>query len=231
MVICRLASLTQGLDGNFYGTTYLGGTNTSYCGGGCGTVFRITSAGSLTTVYNFCSEAKCSDGYLPDAGLARGTDGNFYGTNTGDGITGNGTIFQITPAGVLTMLHRFDSISNSQAVLIQSTNGQFYGTIVLGGAFGNCTSGCGTVFGLDNGLGPFVEAVPGAAQVGATVLVLGNNLTGTTAISFNGAAATFTAVSTAEIKTSVPAGATTGTVTVTAPAGTLKSNMAFRVIE
>src|ERR1700722_3524779 len=138
-----LGELTQGLDGNFYGTTYLGGTNNSYCGGGCGTVFRITSAGALTTVYNFCSEAKCADGYLPDAGLARGTDGNFYGTNTGDGVTGNGTIFQITPAGVLTMLHLFDSISNSQGVLIQSTNGEFYGTTVLGGAFGKCISGCG----------------------------------------------------------------------------------------
>jgi uncharacterized repeat protein (TIGR03803 family) len=225
-----LGELTQGLGGSFYGTTYIGGTNSSDCGGGCGTVYKITSAGALTTIYNFCAEAKCADGYLPQAGLTLGTDGNLYGTNIGGGATGNGTIFQITPAGTLTTLHSFDSISYSQGVLIQSTSGPFYGTTVLGGVFGNCTDGCGTVFGLDTGLGPFVEAVPGAAKAGANVLILGNNLTGTTAVSFNGMAATFTVVSSTEIKTKVPAGATTGTVTVTTPSGALKSNVAFRVI-
>ena len=83
---------------------------------------------------------------------------------------------------------------------------------------------------METGLGPFVEAAPGAAKVGATVLLLGNNLTGTTAVSFNGAPATFTAVSNTEIKATVPAGAASGAVTVTTPGGTLKSNVAFRVI-
>jgi len=225
-----LGELVEGLDGNFYGTTYGGGANSNFCGGGCGTVYRITSGGTLVTIYNFCEQAKCADGYLPAAGLALATDGNFYGTNTGDGVTGNGTIFQITPGGILTTLHRFDSVSNSQGVLIQATNGQFYGTTFSGGDFSNCSFGCGTVFALDNGLGPFVETVPGAAKVGATVLILGNNLKGTTAVEFNGVAAAFKVVSSTEIKTKVPVGATTGTVTVTAPGGSLKSNVVFRVI-
>jgi uncharacterized protein (TIGR03437 family) len=79
------------------------------------------------------------------------------------------------------------------------------------------------------GLGPFAETLPTAGKVGESVMILGTNLRGTTAVSFDGAAATFTVVSSSEIKTTVPTGATTGTVTVTTPSGTLKSNVAFRV--
>ena len=67
------ANLVQGTDGNFYGTTYQGGT-----GGGYGTVFRITPAGTLTTQYTF----RIVDGANPMAGLVQGTDGNFYGTTS-----------------------------------------------------------------------------------------------------------------------------------------------------
>lgn len=72
-----LGELAQGLHGNFYGTTYGGGSNSNFCGGGCGTVYKITSAGTLTTIYNFCELAKCADGYLPAAGLALATDLRF----------------------------------------------------------------------------------------------------------------------------------------------------------
>jgi uncharacterized repeat protein (TIGR03803 family) len=66
----------QGADGNFYGTTKRGGAN------GGGTIFKITPQGTLTTLYNFCSEANCLDGENPYAGLVQATDGNFYGTTT-----------------------------------------------------------------------------------------------------------------------------------------------------
>jgi len=65
--------------------------------------------------------------------------------------------------------------------------------------------------------------------VGAAVKILGTNLTGATSVTFNGTAATFTVVSKSEITTTVPAGATTGTVEVTTSRGTLKSNTKFRV--
>jgi hypothetical protein len=99
-----------------------------------------------------------------------------------------------------------------------------YGTTDDGGA-----NGFGTVFSLSVGLGPFVETEPTAAKVGATVKILGTNLTGTTSVNFNGKTATFAVVSNSEITTTVPAGATTGEVQVATPSGTLLSNMSFRV--
>jgi uncharacterized repeat protein (TIGR03803 family) len=77
-----LTSLIQGTDGNLYGTTATGGLFKEPCGGsGCGTIFRITPNGGLATVYSFCGQVHCPDGFAPSAGLIQGTDGNFYGTN------------------------------------------------------------------------------------------------------------------------------------------------------
>ena len=74
-----------------------------------------------------------------------------------------------------------------------------------------------------------MQTVPTSGKVGAKVLILGTNLTGATSVTFNGTAATFSVVSKSEIKTTVPTGATTGTVEVTTPKGALKSNGVFRV--
>ena len=70
----------QASDGNFYGTTYFGGGATA-CGSGhgCGTVFQMTAGGSVTLLYVFCLQSGCPDGYLPQAGLIQGSDGNLYG--------------------------------------------------------------------------------------------------------------------------------------------------------
>jgi uncharacterized protein (TIGR03437 family) len=77
-------------------------------------------------------------------------------------------------------------------------------------------------------LGPFVETLPTFGKVGAAVKILGTNLTGATSVSFNGTAAVFEVVSSSEITTTVPTGATTGTVQVVTPNGTLSSNVPFR---
>jgi hypothetical protein len=95
---------------------------------------------------------------------------------------------------------------------------------VFGGAYGY-----GMVFSYSIGVGPIVETVPKAAKVGARVIILGNGLTGSTKVSFNGTTAAFTVVSDTEITATVPVGATTGRVAVTTPAGTLYSNPAFQV--
>jgi uncharacterized repeat protein (TIGR03803 family) len=229
--------LVQGLDGNFYGTTAFGGANNSpSCGNlGCGTVFKMTPTGKLTTLYSFCSQSGCADGVTPN-GLVQATDGNFYGTTQGGGTggLGFGTVFKITPGGALSTLYNFCSQSGCTdgqipiAALVQDTSGKFYGTTASGGASATCFLGCGTVFSLDVGLGPFVETLPTSGKVGATVIILGNNLTSATSVTFNGTPAAFTASSTA-IKTTVPNGATTGLVSVTGPGGTLKSNVNFRV--
>lgn len=107
---------------------------------------------------------------------------------------------------------------------MQATNGTFYGGTQGGGANNN-----GTVFRFALHFAPFVETLPAAGKRGATVVLLGNHLTSTTNVTFNGTAATFTVVSDTEITTTVPAGATSGTVAVTTASGTLKSNIAFRV--
>ncbi len=76
-------TLVQAGNGNFYGTTALGGAE----GPNFGTVFEITSGGALTTLSSFCSQSGCTDGEHPDAGLVLATDGNFYGTTFDGGPT------------------------------------------------------------------------------------------------------------------------------------------------
>jgi len=199
----------------------------------CGTVFQITPTGKLTTVYSFCSQPGCRDGLEPVSGVIQAEDGNFYGTTMiggGPGClsdAGCGTVYQLTPAGVLTTLHSFDKTDGEDpvAALLQGTNGVFYGETLYGG-----TSEYGTVFGVNTGLGPFVAFVRGAAKAEQQFGILGQGFTGTTAVSLNGTPASFTVKSDTFILATVPAGATTGYVTVTTPSGTLTSNKPFVVI-
>jgi uncharacterized repeat protein (TIGR03803 family) len=139
------ATLVQGANGDFYGTTASGGAN------GNGTIFKITASGALTTLYSFCSQTNCPDGATPYTGLVQGTDGNFYGTTYSGGVTGIcfdpngcGTIFKITPSGMLTTLHSFDGTDGEYPAgcLVQGTDGNFYGTTAYGGANGDY----GTIF-------------------------------------------------------------------------------------
>jgi uncharacterized repeat protein (TIGR03803 family) len=228
------AGLVLAANGNFYGTTKLGGASTN-CGSlGCGTIFEITPGGMLTTLHSFDS----TDGAYPEAPLVQATDGNFYGTTQEGGNSGCpggvtcGTVFEITPEGTLTTLHKFDATDGQSplAALLQATDGNFYGT-----TYGANNLGCGhptcggTVFKLSVGLGPFVTTVPTSGNVGRRVIILGTNLTGTTGVTFNGTAAAFTVVSATEITTTVPTGATTGAVQVTTPSGPLSSNVVFGV--
>jgi len=217
------AGLVQAADGNLYGTTWGGGTN------GAGTVFKITPTGELTTLYSFCSQSGCSDGEYSYAGLIQATNGSLYGTTYDGGSNGLGTVFKITPTGELTTVYSFCSQSGCTeaapyAGVVQATDGNLYGTTIVGGPQGN-----GTVFRLSVGLGPFVETLPTSGKVGAAVKILGTNLTGATSVSFNGTGAVFRVVSSSEITTAVPAGASTGTVQVVTPNGTLSSNVPFRV--
>jgi uncharacterized repeat protein (TIGR03803 family) len=218
------AGLVQASNGNLYGTTYLFGS------GNYGTVFEITPTGTLTTLVNF----DFTNGGEPLAGLVQASDGNLYGTTSaGAGLIGAGGIYQLSLAGTYTQVYNFCLLSQCmdgsipQAGVIQGTNGDLYGTTSMGGS--GTGGGMGTVFSFANNLKPFVVLSPTSGKVGTSVIILGNNLTGSTKVSFNGTSATFKVVSSTEIKTTVPTGAKTGFVSVTTPSGTLKSNVAFRV--
>ncbi len=237
--------LVLGNDGNFYGTAAFYGNGPFCIGAPCGTVFKITPTGQFTTLYNFCSQANCADGGGPYSGIIQGTDGNFYGTTIEGGTNVNNTVcfgrpcgvlFQVTPTGQYTVLYNFCAQANCTdgtggGTLMQATDGKFYGTTSSGGLSGSCNGyGCGTIFSLDMGLSPFVKPNPWFGKTGTSVNIQGNNLTGTTAVTFDGVAATFTVTSDTLIKATVPAGATTGSIQVTAPNGTLSSNVAFQVL-
>jgi uncharacterized repeat protein (TIGR03803 family) len=218
--------LVQASDGNFYGTTSSRRNPILP-----GTVFKMTPAGDVSVLYSFCAQTNCPDGYPPDADLVQGTDGNLYGTTelggAHVGTNGCGTVFQITTAGTLATLHTFQLTDgcNPTGGLLQATDGNFYGTTYGGGS-----NGIGTIFGLNMSLGPFVATNPTAGKAGRKVGILGANLKGATAVSFNGTAAKFSVVAKTTIVATVPAGATTGFVTVTTPSGTLTSNVVFQVI-
>ena len=224
------AGLVQATDGNLYGTTLTAGAN---C---CGTVFKITPSGTLTTLHSFSG----TDGAVPQAALIQAVDGNLYGTTGGGADSacetglGCGTVFKINPSGKLTTLHSFDLKDGAgpYAALVQDTNGSFYSATNYGGNL-SCSApgatGCGTVFRLSVGLGPFVETLPSSGRVGALVRILGTDLTDVTCVMFNGVVARYKVVSKTLISTLVPAGANTGFVTVTTSGKTLKSNVKFRV--
>ena len=125
----------QAADGNFYGTTYSGGASNSNCTSGtCGTVFKMTPSGALTTLHIF----GYTDGANPGASLIQASDGNFYGTTGGGGNCTNfsggcGTVFKFTPTGTLTTLHSFDRADGAlPTTLVQHTNGTSTGRPFVG---------------------------------------------------------------------------------------------------
>jgi len=263
----------QANNGDFYGTA--GGGST-----GGGVIYKLTAAGSYKVIYNFCSQANCadpggsalvedvggnfygtggmsdayrwgvifkitpshqyivlhafeeSDGANPASGLLLANDGNLYGTTSfgsgSGGSDGGGNIFSISPQGEFTSLYSFcdvfDCYSTNSSALFQATNGILYGTLLSGSQYE-----AGEAFSFNNNLSPLVETVPTMGKVGKRVIILGNNLTGSTSVTFNGVEAAFTVGSNTYIKATVPTGATTGTVSVATPSGTLNSNPQFVV--
>lgn len=140
--------LTLAADGTFYGTSPFGRQNNDNCnvsgGPGCGTIFKVSSNGSFTTVHEFDG----SDGAGPFSPLVQASDGNFYGT-TSQGVTppiNYGSIFQMSPTGILTTFHNFDGADGSSplAGMIQATDKNLYGTTWVGG-----TNDGGTIFRSD----------------------------------------------------------------------------------
>ena len=192
--------LVQGLDGNFYGTTFEGGAYGTSSELTYGTVFKATASGSLTAIHSFNYE----EGVNPSSTLVQGADGNFYGTAQNGGTNGGwGSIFKITPAGILTPLFSFANTNGAVpfAGLAQDSDGAFYGTTAAGGSSATASAvpifswpgeppfsgadGAGTVFklaadGTFTSLYSFTGGKDGGNCYGGLLLASDGNLYGTT---------------------------------------------------
>jgi uncharacterized repeat protein (TIGR03803 family) len=187
------APLTD-VNGTLYGTTSEGGkygTGSAYCGGGCGTVYSITTSGAEKVVYAFHG---LSDGWYPVAGVAE-VNGSLYGTTLyggkyclPGGSNGCGTVYRISARGKHKVIHLFTGGSDgaSPHASLTDLNGTLYGTTAEGGGSG-CFNhqGCGTVYGIatsgaEQVLHAFAGSSDGAVPYAALLLVNGKFLSTTT---------------------------------------------------
>jgi uncharacterized repeat protein (TIGR03803 family) len=161
------ATLSQGPDGNFYGTTTTGGPLAE------GAFIRVTPDGTLTTLASFPT--------APASGLALGPDGAFYGLTGSDGPFGWGTVFRVTTNGVLTVIADFNGLNggNPQAGLTLASNGVFYGATQEGGELGEGNVFSVTTNGVLTSLAEFNVSNGGFPQAALSVGPDGN-LYGTT---------------------------------------------------
>ena len=137
-------ALVQGRDGNLYGMTGHDAIDD------CGTVFKVSTGGSLTTLFSFQGD---DNGCHPDGGLMLATNGNIYGSTANAGADGNGTLFSLTPLGKLTTIHAFNFAdgANTNSALVEAPDGTFYGTTVNGGNGISCCDGGGVIFKITPG--------------------------------------------------------------------------------
>ena len=211
-------NLLQASDGNFFGTTSFGGTYST------GVLFKLTPSFSYSVLHDF--GATQAEGNTPTGPVMQGTDGNLYGLDRNGGEFGYGTIYRCSLTGTCSTLDSWSSQVYPAPQLIQHTNGSFYGATWAGGVYD-----LGTFFTMKLGFKPFITFVLDRAKAGNTVQILGQGLTSTTSVTFNGLSATgFKVFSDTYMTAVVPAGATSGTVVVTTATQTLKSNQKFQVI-
>jgi uncharacterized repeat protein (TIGR03803 family) len=166
------AALTQCNDGNFYGATAGGGTN-----GGSGTLFKISGAGALTSLYSFTGT---NDGGGVNGGLVQGSDGYIYGTTSFGGASNQGTVFRISTNGAFSSLYSFSGGKDGaepRAGLVQGSDRSFYGTTALGGL-----DNAGTVFRVT----VLPEIQPGSFTNGAFNLTWNAEAGATYQAQFNG---------------------------------------------
>jgi uncharacterized repeat protein (TIGR03803 family) len=210
--------LIQASDGNLYGATPTGGAN------GTGTIYKLTLGGQFTQLYQFPPGKDWNPTSLIEA-----SDGNLYGATLG--INGYSRLFRITKSGQYTVLFAMNNPSADgacQCDLVQGSDGIIYGTAQGGGV-----TGAGAIFAFDAGLPPPLpqplHVEPSSGPVGTKVLIWGRNLL-SPSVSFNGVPAAAVVSSGANyVWATVPAGASTGPVTVTTPAGSGTTHGSFTV--
>lgn len=169
-----IGALFQASDGNFYGTTYAGGSNNK------GTVFKLATDGTITTLWSFGSVA---DGQFPEGGLVQASDGNFYGTTASGGTTGYGTVFRLTPGGIETVLWNFGTGSDGytpKTTFAMGSDGNLYGTTSLGGTNGSGTIIRVTLAGAETVVWNFASSAEGYLPAPNLIIGSDGNFYGTT---------------------------------------------------
>jgi uncharacterized repeat protein (TIGR03803 family) len=150
------AALTKTADGNFAGTTSQGGPSNA------GTVFTMTTSGTVTVLYSFTGG---DDGAYPYGALVQDADGSLLGTTSSGGAGGAGTVFRISPSGNFTIVYTFAGASDGgwpYAGLARAADGSFYGTTSSAGDYG-----AGTIFKIaGDGTFSIVYAFTGGADGG-----------------------------------------------------------------
>jgi uncharacterized repeat protein (TIGR03803 family) len=212
----------QGTDGKFYGITSAGGPTND------GVIYRFTSSGAYTVLHDLTA---ATDGGTPQGGLMQATDGNFYGAASLGGSLGGGTLFKITPAGAFTVVYDFNGSddtdgSDPESTLTQNTNGLLYGDTYYspGNAYG-------IFYSLNIGAKPFARLASTSGLVASSVGIFGLGFSSKSVVKFDGVTATGVVLQgTSYITAPVPAGALTGSVTVTTGSTTLTSNAIFKVL-
>ncbi|HXO31914.1 MAG TPA: choice-of-anchor tandem repeat GloVer-containing protein [Candidatus Acidoferrales bacterium] len=220
----------QGKNGDLYGATVFGAST-----GDQGAIYKLTTGGVFTELHAFDSttDGDCNTGALPSVNLLQVTDGNFYGVNLGGGIGNGGSIYKVTSADVFsTFLFPSTDVDGVQpnSTPIQHTNGLVYGTATSGGGTLNCCQG--SFFRVATGDAPFVNLEPTekTGNVGASVGMFGQGFSSASVVKFGGVAAkSKTLTGTTYLTAVVPAGAHTGTVTVTTGTTTLTSPQTYKV--
>lgn len=217
-------ALMQASNGRFYGVLPIGGSANA------GSIYEANLSGQYKTIYQF---SNLQFG-IPET-LMEASDGMLYGTAKGEfaaGYHGYSSVFQVNPStGQFKTIYNFTDplIAECECILIQGTDGKIYGADYNGGTYTG-----GTIFVMDLGLPkplPHVSTiVPQAGSVGQRVLLFGDGFLGTTAVSFNGVpATTFTVPSHQGTWAAVPAGATSGPITVTTPNGSFTTKKSFTI--
>ncbi len=229
------AGVTQGADGKWYGTTSSGGTYSA------GTLFQLTTAGKIDFLHNF--DYAVDDVSGPVNPLTLGTDGSLYGpANCYPWGCGAESLYKITTKSVFTVLYNAFTDPNGacpdgsvtgcdlSSPMALHPNGNFYGTTLQGGVYEGVDVGHGVFYSFSNGLKPYIILQYPRGMISTSIGIFGVGFTGASAVSFHGVAADFTVVSDTYLTATIPAGATTGTVTVTEPSQTLASAVKFTVL-
>lgn len=168
-------------------------------------LLSLSTGGSYAQTFATLADLYEPIGSFPWYGsLIQGVNGNLDATAENGGAAYFGTVFGVT-----------------------ETDGNLYGTTSDGGS---CFY-CGTLFRVSIGLGQFVKTLPTFGTVGTGVTIIGPGLSGATRVTFNGTPASFNVVLPTAIQTSVRSGASSGTVQVNTPNGSLSSNLGFQVLE